>query len=172
MPEINVTKDPIAQPGKHTMVLASVSLVITKNPYAKTEGGEPDEDAERERLIWEFVSTTTNEHEEHVVHKVWTGPNYGSPRATLTKFLDLLVPGMDEDKARHFNTDSLLYRGYEVKLRAVKGKKAGTTYIEIADIEPVDEATQMALDADETMPRAIAEAAAAAAAEKANETPV
>ena len=168
MPEIGTNAKPRAKAGKHKMTLVGVKPIIRENPFAKKEDGSKDEDALREQFIWDFESDETNEFDEPLTYAVWTNTNFGNEKASLTKFLTQIIPGLGKmskqdavDSVRHFNTDELLFTRYDVILRDLPGKNG--TYVGHTDIAPI-------LNADGTVEiDSIREEAARAAAE---ETPV
>lgn len=126
------------------MTLVSVKPWVGKNPFAKKEDGSPDEEAIREQFIWGFESDEQNEFNEPLEYGVWTNTNYGNPKASLTKFLNLLLArdfkglSADErtDTMRHRGTDDLIGTRYAITLRELQSQK-GTMFVGHTDIEPI-----------------------------------
>jgi hypothetical protein len=142
MPEIGVQQQPRAKAGKHNMTLVGVKPIIRKNPFAKNDDGSVDEDALREQFIWDFESDEKNEHDEALTYAVWTNTNYGNEKASLTKFLNSILPGLAKkgkqdaiDSVRHMNTDDLLGTRYAMILRDQQGKNG--PFVGHTDIEPI-----------------------------------
>lgn len=142
MPEIGVNQKPRAKAGKHVMTLVGVKPIVRQNPFAKKEDGSTDEDALREQFIWDFESDEQNEFGEALTYSVWTNTNYGNEKASLTKFLNQIIPGLSDkpkqdaiDSIRRFNTDELIGTRYRFILRNQQGKNG--TFVGHTDIEPV-----------------------------------
>jgi len=175
MPEIGVNAKPRAKAGKHIMTLVGVKSIIRENPFAKKEDGSKDEDALREQFIWDFESDQTNEFGDPLTYAVWTNTNYGNEKASLTEFLGQIIPGLAKmskqdaiDSVRHMDTDTLLFTRYNFVLRDKQGKNG--SFVAHTDIEPrTNDDGSVEID---VIRQTAAQAAAQAAEDKANETPV
>lgn len=177
MPEVKVLREPAAKAGKHKMTLVSVDAFVGPNKFAKkrdefgNETNEPDPDAVREQFVWKFESDEANEYSERYIFKVFTNTSYGNERAGLTKFLNLLIPGLAKmgkqdaiDSMRHFNTDDLIGTRYQFILRDQQGKNG--SYVGYTDVEPLIDPNTGDVE------RVFVEPAITAAGEPTDEVPV
>ena len=83
---------PLIPTGEHILKLVEVREQETADRYGKSDNGKVV------RNIWQFVSAKTDEDGTPYEYGVFTGNTYGNPKANMTEFMDMLVPGMTIEK--------------------------------------------------------------------------
>ena len=127
------TPPPLIPPGEHVLILREVKPQEVKKYQSETEKevkwlwrfeaqGETYTDAKGEEQPYEFVQ--------------WTKITYGPPKANLTKLLDQLIPGIDEQSAAILDTDDLCGRRFKAIIRHEKNEKK-EVYATLAVISPM-----------------------------------
>lgn len=140
MPVVTTQNRPLIPAGEHVLTLMQVTEVEVDNSY------KPGEKVTK--WVWEFDSDEKDEDDIPYTHKEWTKTTYGHPKANLTKLLDQLVPGMDQDRAKNLNTDSLVGRKFKGMIRHEKDDK-GKDRAALAYIAPLPEGKQSKVKKEE-----------------------
>jgi hypothetical protein len=104
--------------GEHILTLKECERILT-TPF----GADPDSADKEPQLIWRFVSNKADEDGTKYAFHTYTKFVYGDPRANLTKLLDLLVPGMNKEKAKSLDSDEMIGKKWKVHIRHEKNSK-------------------------------------------------
>ncbi len=118
--------------GEHTLTLREITPKTVQSRFAKSPDGT------KEKLLFRFESSQSDEDGEPFEYAVWTGLAYGNEKAALTGLLDQLVPDMNKEKAKTLDLDGLLHKKYRTVIKHRKDDAAGKTYAYHTLLEPVN----------------------------------
>jgi hypothetical protein len=130
MPKIKVAKErPLAPPGPHVLTLDESS----EKQIESYEGS-----GTVQKLLWKFATEKLAEDGEPYEVTVFTGTEYGNPKAKLTPFLDMMLPGITPAEARDLDTEQLIGTRYEAQIRHTTSlKDPSRKYAEIVYLRPL-----------------------------------
>ena len=119
---------PLIPTGEHILKFVEVREQETTDRYGKSDTGKIM------RNIWQFVSAKMDENGVPYEYPVFTGNTYGNPKANMTGFMDMIVPGMTKEKFDDFDSDTLIGKKFRAQIKHVKkedgsGMKATHVYI-------------------------------------------
>jgi hypothetical protein len=119
-------RSPISE-GAHTLRLVSCDLRQVKDRFSA------DENAVKEKFAWTLKDDVSNE-----TYTVWTNTQYGHAKASLTAFLDMILPGVTMEQVANLSTDDLVGKMYRTRIVHKKNPTSGKVYAQHTFLEPVE----------------------------------
>ncbi len=119
---------PLIPAGEHVLKLVSVEGKEMDDRYGRSTTGKTI------RYVWQFVSNETDDDGVPYEYAVFTGDQYGNPKAGMTLLVDMLVPGMTAAKFEDFDSDDLVGKRFRAQIKHTpredgKGMAAKHVYI-------------------------------------------
>ena len=140
-------RGPEIKPGNHTLTLTAIRVVEGDNPYFKKDKPiSKSNNPKNNRLVWDFVTDEVDPATgKPYEYAHWTNDNYGDSRASLTKLLDFLVPGITVEQAKGMDVEELIGKRYAAFISTRKNQK-GNVVPDLAFAKPLveDEETRNA----------------------------
>lgn len=111
---------PIIAAGEHILTLKETKVYDKKiaEQYRKRDkDGNIIGPETRQALLWIFESNKSDDEGNPYQYVVSTGLAYGDPKAKLTPFLDMLIPGITYEEAVNLDSDELAGRKWKVMIQ-------------------------------------------------------